>query len=128
MAYEFYDATIIDIIDENDVVKRFFIKVPEERPFSFKAGQFVMVDLPIDSKFTNRSYSIASAPSNDNIFELCIVLNPKGLGTPYMWENYKVGTTVKLSRVLGKFQVQEPIETDLCFIAPEQELHRCVRR
>ena len=50
MAYEFYDATIIDIIDENDVVKRYFIKVPDERPFSFKAGQFVMVDLPIDSK------------------------------------------------------------------------------
>src|SRR5690606_13334007 len=84
--------------------------------FSFKAGQFVMVDLPIDSKFTNRSYSIASAPSNDNIFELCIVLNPKGLGTPYMWENYKVGTTVKLPPVLGKFQLQEPIETDLCYI------------
>ncbi len=116
MAYEFYDATIIDIIDENDVVKRYFIKVPDERPFSFKAGQFVMVDLPIDSKYTNRSYSIASAPTTDNIFELCIVLNPKGMGTPYMWENYKVGTTIKLSRVLGKFQIPEPIDTDLCFI------------
>ncbi len=116
MAYEFLDATIVNIIDENDVVKRFFIKVPDERPFSFKAGQFVMLDLPIDSKYTNRSYSIASAPSSDNIFELCIVINPKGLGTPYMWENYKVGTVVKLSKVLGKFQVPEPIETDLCFI------------
>ena len=89
MPYEFYDATIVNIIDENDVVKRYFIKVPEERPFSFKAGQFVMVDLPIDSKYTNRSYSIASAPTNDNTFELCIVINPKGIGTPYMWRIIK---------------------------------------
>ncbi len=82
MAYEFHDATIIDIIDETDVVKRFFIKVPDDRPFSFKAGQFIMFDLPIEAKYTNRSYSIASAPSDDNTFELCIVLNPKGLCTP----------------------------------------------
>ncbi len=116
MAYQFQDASIIDIIDENEVVKRFFIKVPDEVPFSFKAGQFIMLDLPIDSKYTNRSYSIASAPSNDNIFELCIVLNPKGLGTPYMFENFKIGSPVKISKVLGKFVLPSPIEHDICFI------------
>ncbi|MBL7922895.1 MAG: oxidoreductase, partial [Bacteroidia bacterium] len=74
MAYHFSDATIVKIIDETEKVKRYFFKVPDEVPFSFKAGQFIMLDLPIDSKYTNRSYSIASAPSADNIFELCIVL------------------------------------------------------
>lgn len=116
MAYQFQDATIVKIIDENDVVKRYFIKVPDEIPFSFKAGQFIMLDLPIDSKYTNRSYSIASAPSDDNIFELCIVINPKGLGTPYMWENFKEGTTVKISKVLGKFLLPDLSQHDLCFI------------
>lgn len=116
MAYQFEDAEIINIIDENDVVKRFFIKVPEDRPFSFKAGQFIMLDLPIESKVTNRSYSIASAPSDDNIFELCIVINPKGMGTPYMWANYKVGSIVKISRVLGKFTLPEEIDRDICFV------------
>jgi ferredoxin-NADP reductase len=116
MAYQFSDATIVNIIDENEVVKRYFIKVPEETPFTFKAGQFIMLDLPIDSKYTNRSYSIASPPSEDNIFELCIVINPKGMGTPYIFENYKVGSTVKISRVLGKFVIQQPIDHDICFI------------
>ncbi|NNC84740.1 MAG: oxidoreductase [Bacteroidia bacterium] len=116
MAYQYTDAEIVDIIDENDVVKRYFIKVPDDQEFSFKAGQFIMLDLPIDSKYTNRSYSIASAPSTDNIFELCIVINPDGLGTPYMFENFKVGSAVKISKVLGKFTIPEPIETDLCFI------------
>lgn len=116
MAYQFEDASIIDIKEESDVVKRFFIKVPEHVPFSFRAGQFIMLDLPIDSKYTNRSYSIASPPSNDNIFELCIVINPKGLGTPYMWANYKIGTKVKISKVLGKFTIPEEIDRDICFI------------
>jgi len=116
MAYEFFDATITKIIDETDVVKRYYIKMPETMPFSFKAGQFVMLDLPIDSKYTNRSYSIASAPSDDHTFELCIVLNPSGLGTPYMWENFREGTQVKVSKVLGKFQLPDPIDTDICFI------------
>lgn len=116
MGYEFTDATIIKITDENEVVKRFFIKMPDTMQFSFKAGQFIMLDLPLDSKYTNRSYSIASAPSNDNIFELCIVLNPKGMGTPYMWENFREGSIVKVSRVLGKFVLPDPIDTDICFI------------
>lgn len=116
MAYEYYDATIVNIIDETDMVKRFFIKMPDHINFTFKAGQFIMLDLPIQSKYTNRSYSIASAPSKDNIFELCIVLKPTGLGTPYKWEHFTVGTKVKVSRVLGKFGLQEPIDTDLCFI------------
>ena len=116
MAYEFHDATIVQIIDETDLVKRFYIKMPDHIHFTFKAGQFIMLDLPIPSKYTNRSYSIASAPSADNIFELCIVLKPSGLGTPYKWEHFKVDTKVKVSKVLGKFGLIEPIDTDICFI------------
>ena len=116
MAYTYQDASIVDIIYETEKVKRFFIKVPDEIPFSFKAGQFIMLDLPLDSKYTNRSYSIASAPSKDNIFELCIVLNEKGLGTPLLWERYDIGTQIKISKVLGKFQLPDTIDRDLCFI------------
>lgn len=116
MAYQFQEATVVRIIDENDVVKRYFIKVPDEIPFSFKAGQFIMLDLPIDSKYTNRSYSIASAPTEDNIFELCIVLNPNGLGTPYIFENFKEGSKVMISKVLGKFTLPAEIDRDICFI------------
>jgi ferredoxin-NADP reductase len=116
MSYQFYDAKIIDIIDETDSVKRFFVKMPDEMNFSFKAGQFIMFNLPIQSKYTNRSYSIASAPSADGVFEVCIVLKPDGLGTTYKWSNFTVGTEVKVSKALGKFNLKEPIEHDLCFI------------
>ncbi len=116
MAYLYQEATVYDIIDENDHVKRYFIKIPDEVTFSFKAGQFIMLNLPIPTKYTNRSYSIASPPNENNTFELCIVLNPKGLGTPHIFENVVVGSTLMVSKVLGKFKLPEPIDRDICFI------------
>ncbi len=116
MAYEFFDCKVVDIIDESDVVKRYFIQFPESISFSFKAGQFVMLDLPIPTKVTNRSYSIASAPGNDNVVELAIVINPDGIGTPYIFENIKKNSIVKCTKALGKFGLPVTIDVDLCFI------------
>lgn len=116
MPYHYDEATIINIIEETDMVRRFFIKMPDTVNFKFNAGQFIMINLPINSKFTNRSYSIASAPSDDNIFELCIVLKPDGLGTPFEWRNFKPGSLIHVSAPIGKFGLLEPVETDICFI------------
>ena len=116
MAYTYYDCEITQVVNETDLVKRFFFKFPDQIPFNFKAGQFVMLNLPIEAKFTNRSYSIASAPNSKNTFELAIILNPKGLGTPYLWENIGPGSIVAVSKPLGKFMLKTPIEEDFCFI------------
>ena len=116
MSYKYNKSTVYKIVQETELVKRFFFKVPDEIPFSFNAGQFIMLNLPIASKFTNRSYSIASAPSDDNTFELAIVLNPKGLGTPYLWENIEEGSEIDVSKPLGKFVLKDPIEDDISFV------------
>jgi len=116
MAYRFYDCEVVDIIDESNLVKRYFIRFEKGITFSFTAGQFVMLDLPIESKVTNRSYSIASAPSGDSVFELAIVINPEGTGTPYIFNNVLKGSVVKCTMPLGKFRLPEVIDADLCFI------------
>ncbi|MFN4083482.1 MAG: ferredoxin--NADP reductase [Bacteroidia bacterium] len=117
MKQQFNDAEIIDIIDVNSAIKRFFFKVLHTDKFDFKPGQFVMINLPIDSKISYRSYSIASAPNGTNIFELIIVLNPPGMGTPYMWDNFKKGMIVPVAGPLGKFNLPENILHDICFIS-----------
>lgn len=117
MKVEYKPATIINIIEESAAVRRFFFKLPDTEVFTFKSGQFVMIDLPIESKITNRSYSIASAPNTQNTFELIIVLNPSGIGTPHIWENYKIGDVVPVSGPLGKFILPDDISTEICFIA-----------
>lgn len=116
MAYSYYKSTVYKIVQETDLVRRFFFKVPDQIEFNFKAGQFIMLNLPIESKFTNRSYSIASAPNNENTFELAIVLNPSGLGTPYLWGKVEVGSEIETSKTLGKFTITEPIENDIAMI------------
>lgn len=118
MAYHFYTSEVIDIIDENPLVKRFFFRIPEVTDFKYGAGQFVMLDLPIESKIKTRSYSIASAPDGGNVIELLISLNPEGLGTPYLFNEIKVGSKLPLSQPAGKF-MQPPaatVDTDVCMI------------
>ncbi|MBL0048366.1 MAG: ferredoxin--NADP reductase [Bacteroidetes bacterium] len=118
MAYTFYPSEVIDIIDEAHNVKRFFFKVTEFERFDFYAGQFVMLDLPLNSKVQTRAYSIASAPDGTNVFELIIVLKEDGLGTPYLWQNVRIGSIIPVTKAIGKFMGPRPasFDTDLCFI------------
>jgi CDP-4-dehydro-6-deoxyglucose reductase len=114
--YTYYDADVIDIQDISQSTKNFVIRVDPAVPFSFKAGQFIMLDLPIASHITWRSYSVASAPRTDNVFELCIVLKPDGLGTPYLFNEVKVGSKLRVSQPLGKFMLPDVIDFEICYI------------
>ena len=116
MAYQYFDCHVTDVIDATERTKRFFFQFPPEVEFSFRPGQFVMMDLPINSKVTNRAYSIASAPDSNNSFELVISKKPAGLGTNYLFHDVKKGSVLKVTKALGKFGLPEPIEHDLCFI------------
>ncbi len=116
MAYDFFPGIIKDIIKETETVKRFFIELINQEVFDFTPGQFIMLDLPIKSKRTTRSYSIASNPSSTNVIELIIVLKPDGAGTPYLFNSAKIGTPIKVSKAIGKFVLPEQEPDEICFI------------
>jgi len=103
MKYKFYHGIVSQILFETQTVRRFFIKIPELNTYDFRAGQFTMLDLPIQSKVTTRAYSIASAPNGDNEVELVIVKKDGGLGTNYLFEEIMVGSEIKISEPIGKF-------------------------
>ncbi len=114
--YVWHTGTVVDILDKTPQVKRFFIEIPNIKNFPFKAGQFVMLDLPIQAKNTRRDYSIASAPGSGNVIELLIALNEKGLGTQYLFNEVKNGSKLIVSSALGKFFLPDNIDRDICFI------------
>ena len=116
MAYQYYDCIVTGVIDETPGVKRFIIKYPDNVELRFRPGQFIMLDLPIESKITNRSYSIASPPGSDNTLELLIVLNPAGLGTTHLFDQVVQGSSVRATLPLGKFSLPETIDRDIMFI------------
>jgi CDP-4-dehydro-6-deoxyglucose reductase len=109
---------VTKIENETSNTRRFWIEVPEMKSFDFIPGQFVTLDLPIHEKPTRRwrSYSIASWPDNTNIFELLIVLDRKGLGTPYLFNEIKPGSELIFRGPQGIFVLKEPLDKDLFFI------------
>lgn len=111
-------GTVIKIEDASATTRRFWIQIPELDVFNFKPGQFVTLDLPIHEKPNKRwrSYSIASAPDGTNIIELVIVLLEDGLGTPYLFNEIKVGSTLTLRGPVGVFTLPETLDKDLYLI------------
>lgn len=118
MNLEWQNGKIVNIIDETPTTRRFFIETPSTAPFAFKPGQFVTLDLPIHEKKNKRwrSYSIASAPDDTNIFELVIVLVEDGLGTPYLFNHIKIGDEIILRGPAGIFVLPDTIEHDYFMI------------
>lgn len=118
MTYEFIECTLTDIKQVSDQVRLFSIKFPDDYPFHFRAGQFIMLNLPLESKNSNRAYSIASPPHTDNRIELVISLKPAGKGTHYLWEKIHVGSKILVTKKpLGKYSLPDNPDRELCFIS-----------
>jgi len=118
MPTKWYDAKVIRIEDASSITRRYWVKLEQEEPVTFKAGQFFTFDLPIHEKRTKRwrSYSIASEPTEDNIFEFSIVQLEGGTGTDYLFNEVEVGSTIRMKGPSGVFVLPELVETDLVFI------------
>lgn len=113
---DWYNGKVVDIIKETGNIRRFFIEVPEVDRFRFKSGQYIKVEFPTAHKKNYRQYSIANYPNGSNVFELLIVLNPEGYATNYMFNEVKIGSSLKISESRGNFILPEAIEKDICFI------------
>ena len=111
-------GVVTRIEDETKDTRRFWIQVPELTSFDFIPGQFVTLDLPIHEKVNKRwrSYSIASWPDGTNVFELVIVLDNKGAGTPYLFNEVVVGSALSFRGPQGVFNLRIPIENDIFLI------------
>ncbi len=118
MLQPWQDAVVTKIVQETPNTKRFFLALTIGQVFDFIPGQFVTFDLPIHEQKNKRwrSYSIASAPNNNNEFELVIVYLEGGLGTTYLFNHVEVGTTLTMRGPQGVFVLPKPITTDLYFI------------
>jgi CDP-4-dehydro-6-deoxyglucose reductase len=109
---------VIRIEDATYNTRRFWIEMPGMERFDLIPGQFVTLDLPIHEKKNKRvrSYSIASWPDGTNTFELLVVLDEKGLGTTYLFNEIKPGSELTLRGPQGVFTLNKPVEKDIFFI------------
>lgn len=118
MVPEWQTGIVRRIESVNQITRRFFIEIPKEPVFDFKAGQFITLDLPIHEQKNKRwrSYSIASEPDGTNVVELLIVLLEGGLGTTYLFNEIKEGSELVLRGPHGHFTLPETNGHDIMLV------------
>lgn len=73
----------------------------------FQAGQYLSVRITIDGSVVTRPYAIRSAPQSalNDEYILTIKRVPQGFVTPYIFNHWRVGTTVTASAPMGTLTI-----------------------
>jgi ferredoxin-NADP reductase/DMSO/TMAO reductase YedYZ heme-binding membrane subunit len=85
---------------------RTFRFVPKEGgplPFSHRPGQYLNLSVQIDGKRVNRSYTIASAPTQSEYVEITVKKTENGWASKHLHDVLKEGSTLKVSAPAGRF-------------------------
>ncbi|MFF3583932.1 FAD-dependent oxidoreductase [Streptomyces mirabilis] len=91
---------------------RFAPLAGDTMPFSFAAGQYVKVDLPVAVEPIERSYSICSSPGENGLVEIAVKHEPDGLGSGFLHEELEVGLALRVSGPHGEFTWEPGSEAD----------------
>jgi len=111
-----YRATTEHIESLSYNVRSFRFRLQEPPQLPFKAGQFIIINVPHEGKTVKRAYSIASAPHEPFTLELCIQKAEGGIASTYFWQ-LKEGDPVSLSGPHGNFLLKEPLDYEPVFMA-----------
>ncbi len=100
-------ARLIEWIEIAPGVRHFVFEAPEIPRLDFVPGQFVSFSDTVDGKEITRAYSIASAPSESNQFELCLNRVDDGAFSPHLFD-LAPGDSVEMRPPLGLFVLRQP--------------------
>lgn len=110
------EARLRSVRFTNQRTKHFEFEVANGGRFNFRPGQFISLDLNVDGERERRPYSIASAPRDDNTFDLCLNMLPAGKVSSWLF-SLKPGDTVRFTGPFGFFALREPPDPVSAFIA-----------
>jgi len=111
-----YHMQVEKIVDHTPTVRELFLKATTPAEFSFKAGQFVMLNVPQgEAKPVLRAYSIASTDAQKDGFRLLFKYVDNGVASTFVWA-LKGGETVNFTGPFGKVFFQEPPTEQILFL------------
>lgn len=93
----------VSILPESSDVVTVCFQSPSGRPFRFKAGQFITLELPVPGGPLYRTYTISSSPSRPMSITLTIKAQPDSIGTRWIFDNLRPGMTFKALGPAGVF-------------------------
>lgn len=111
-----YNMRLEKIIDHTPGVRELILKTETPQEFSFKAGQFVMLNVPQgEAKPILRAYSIASDDRVKNGFRLLFKYVENGVASNFVWA-LKGGELLNFTGPFGKVFFQEPPTEQIVFL------------
>lgn len=114
-AFDTYDLLVGSTEEVTPRNKHIRFDVQGGKKLHFKSGQFAQIFVPHEGKVRRTSYSIASSPSHEDYFELCVTLVDGGVSSTYL-HNLKVGDKVQAMAPLGTFTLKDESK-DFVFIS-----------
>jgi len=109
------DATLIQSVPLSPSAHHLTFRVENEDRLEFLPGQSIRIEVPVNGNSMQLPFSIASAPREDNCFELCLKRGSKGSPADRLCE-LNAGTQLRSSRPSGAFVLNEPTG-DTVFLA-----------
>ncbi len=99
------EVVVARIFQETHDVKTFRLMLPDgsRLPFEHVSGQYMNLQLVIDGKRVNRSYTIASSPTRSHHVEITVKRVPNGYASHYLHDRVAEGDRIKVSAPAGKF-------------------------
>ncbi|MDT5229471.1 MAG: 3-ketosteroid 9alpha-monooxygenase subunit [Mycobacterium sp.] len=98
----FQRATVSRIIKET-ADSRTYVLVPDEQPFSYRAGQFCTFQVTVDGQELYRSYSMSSAPETDAEVMTTVKRVTGGKVSNWIIDNVVEGDQLTMTRAAGTF-------------------------
>lgn len=82
-----------------------------ERPagFSFEAGQFLTLVLPVGGRELRRSYSLCSDPEDGSSLRVTVKRVHGGLGSGYVHDHVRAGSVLRVRGPSGNFTLPSPL-------------------
>ncbi|HEY2732600.1 MAG TPA: FAD-binding oxidoreductase, partial [Polyangiales bacterium] len=95
-------ARVVSIVDETSDTKTYWLR-PNARFKSFRAGEFVDLQLTIGGRPVTRSYSLSSAPRADRLISITVKRVPNGLVSNWLADRVRPGHVLTLGSPRGRF-------------------------
>lgn len=109
--YHDEESTLIELrcIDKREISPDFVaftFEGPELLLPSYKAGQYLPIELSIDNKKYSRNYTLSSNPLDLHQYQICVKRVEEGQVSNWLLDHFNVGDTVSAKAPAGQFHLE----------------------
>ncbi|MCW8059670.1 hybrid-cluster NAD(P)-dependent oxidoreductase [Agrobacterium tumefaciens] len=116
----------VSIVQETHDTKTYNFVAEPQVLFHFKPGQFVTIEINLNSQILRRSYTISSSPSRPYLLSITVKKVPMGWMSNWLFENMAEGMECTVSGPAGKFTCADHMAPKMLFLAAGSGITPCM--